>query len=133
MPEIQQETLQRSFYFECELPNRDVEVLIHLPYLKEVFQEIIRNSFEAMTEGGKLKISVEIKNDEVVFKIMDFGQGIPNDIKKQARRPFFTTKENSVGLGLSFCDVIVNKMGGKMDIRDTKLGTEVDISLPTIR
>jgi signal transduction histidine kinase len=134
MPEIQQETLQRRLYFDCVLPNRDVEVLIHLPYLKEVFQEIIRNSFEAMTEGGKLKISVEITDAEVVFKILDFGQGIPKEITKQAKRPFFTTKDKSVGLGLSFCDVMINKMGGKINIcSHSNNGTEVIISLPIIR
>jgi signal transduction histidine kinase len=134
IPGIQQETLQRSFYFDCELPNRDVEVFIHLPYLKEVFNEITRNSYEAMTEGGRLRISVEIAGDEVVFKILDFGQGIPKEIKMQAKRPFFTTKDRSIGLGLSFCDVIMNKMGGKIHIcSNINTGTEVTLSLPIIR
>lgn len=133
IPYVQQEALDREFRFVFEFPNQDIKLLVHRAYLKKVFREILNNSFEATSKGGKLDIEIDVMEKHVLFRITDFGEGIPCEIKNEIMRPFFTTKEDSVGLGLSFCDVILQKMGGRLEILSSRGKTVVNVFLPIIR
>jgi nitrogen-specific signal transduction histidine kinase len=48
--------------------------------------------------------------------ITDCGEGIPEDLIPKVTFPFFTTKDDSLGLGLSFCEVVLEKMEGHLHI-----------------
>jgi C4-dicarboxylate-specific signal transduction histidine kinase len=48
----------------------------------------------------------------------------------RVKMPFFTTKDQSVGLGLSFCDVLLQKMGGSLEIRSSAGETSISVTLP---
>lgn len=101
--------------------------------LENAFMNFISNSIESMNEGGTLTVRVtENKiNNEVKIEISDTGIGISEENIDKILEPFFTTKDEGVGLGmgLSYQTIILHK--GKFNI-ESKLGqgTKIIIKLP---
>lgn len=99
--------------------------------LKQTFINISRNAIEAMEEEGILKVSSRVFKDHVVVSFQDNGRGISPQDMTFILQPFYSTKENGTGLGLSVSSRIINDSGGKLHI-DSELnqGTTVTITLP---
>lgn len=110
--------------------------------IRQVFDNLILNARQAMTEGGRLKVSLsnQINSEDalnelaagkyVVVELTDTGGGIPLDIQNRIFDPFFTTKENGNGLGLATVHSIVQKHGGNIDLNSIiGEGTTFDIWL----
>jgi len=68
----------------------------------------------------------------VVFSVIDAGPGIPADVAQRLFTPFFTTKPEGMGLGLSLCRTVVEQHGGAMDFENlpAHAGTEFRFTLP---
>jgi len=100
--------------------------------LKEAFINILKNSIEAMPEGGSIKVEVSVEGEEVKIRFMDTGPGIPENIRDKVFEPFFTTKHSGTGLGLAITYRIVELHGGTINIESppSRRGTSVVISLP---
>lgn len=118
--EICPQFLGDSFLLKCE-ENQ----------IKQVLANIIKNSIEAMPEGGKIYILLEKKESYFVISIIDNGVGISEDTIPLLGKPFFTTKTEGTGLGLMVSKKIIQNHNGKFEISsDLKKGTTVIISLP---
>ncbi len=101
--------------------------------LYQVFLNVIINAFQAMKNGGKLRIetSVESENREtVVVTIKDTGEGISHENLEKLFTPFFTTKEpgKGTGLGLAVTQRIIQEHSGTIQIEsEAGKGTIVTI------
>jgi PAS domain S-box-containing protein len=101
--------------------------------LREVFENIILNAFQAMKDGGKLEIEI---NEDRVFsyvRISDTGIGIPKEYLGRIFEPFFTTKkkEGCLGLGLNIANSIVKANGGEILVESrVGVGSVFTIKLP---
>lgn len=89
---------------------------------EQVFVNLICNAYEAMNgAGGKLSVSVAPASAEnvsgVAVEIQDSGPGVPADLREQIFNPFFTSKENGVGLGLSIVAKIVDDHRGSIQLK----------------
>lgn len=116
--------------------------------LKQVFLNIIMNSIQAMPDGGKLHISIDLKTsqktiigDKASFYIVfrDTGQGIPQDQHDHIFDPFFTSKKDGTGLGLSISYGIIQRHHGDIEIdsstkeeKPMDYGTKMTIILPIV-
>lgn len=129
IPTVQREAIKHGVPLVCEYPASDGSMLVDPHYLKEVLSEFIKNSFEA-SNRGEIRFSVQLADETTVITIRDTGTGIAPDVLEQARKPFFTTKETAIGLGLNFCEVVLDKMGGHFQLTGSETGTEVRIVLP---
>lgn len=100
--------------------------------LKQVFINIIFNSTQAMTSGGKLTILNSKQNGHYIkTEIIDTGVGISTENLERVFNPFFTTKENGTGLGLSIVQRIIEEHRGIITLRSKEgQGTSVEILLP---
>ena len=99
--------------------------------IKRVFYNLLRNSIEALTRGGTITMMISIDNGMVLFEFKDDGTGIPENIMADVFTPFYTTKPQSLGLGLSFCKLAVESNGGEMVLNSTEgEGTTVTVKLP---
>jgi two-component system sporulation sensor kinase A len=99
--------------------------------IQRVFFNIIRNAIEAMPKGGKITIEHNVKNGYIEFFLTDTGSGIPDEVLDQIFQPFFSTKPQSLGLGLSFCKLAVESNGGSISINsEVGVGTTVILRLP---
>ncbi len=131
-------------FLEKEATYRDLNVNVHtsddLPMIKsdrgqlqQVFLNIINNAFAAVDDGGRIDIYLEPENENAVsVTISDNGRGISEESLSHIFEPFFTTKKDyGTGLGLSITYGIVNKLGGKINVK-SKLGqgTSFKVTLP---
>jgi signal transduction histidine kinase len=96
---------------------RDLPVVpVDADLCEQVFTNLVLNSYEAMPEGGKLRITVSTANSHgrrgVGVAVEDTGPGIPAELQEQIFNPFFTTKKSGVGLGLSIVSKIVDDHHG---------------------
>ncbi len=100
--------------------------------LKQVMLNIIRNTYDALPNGGKLEITSGIKGDKLVrLTFKDNGVGIPKDKLNKLYDPFFTTKADGVGLGLSISHGIINAHEGSIEVdSEVGKGTTFIIYLP---
>ncbi len=103
--------------------------------LKQVLINILKNSIEAMPDGGTITITCQIVtyNEVKMLKldITDTGTGIKKEVLPRVFSPFFTTKVYGSGLGLSLARELIEKMGGNISIYSIEgEGTTVTIILP---
>ncbi|MGD6990886.1 ATP-binding protein [Sutcliffiella horikoshii] len=101
--------------------------------LKQVFINIVKNSVEAVEKNGKLKVNVRAEKDNhLLVRFSDNGNGFPAQILQRLGQPFLTTKKEGNGLGLMVCKRIVEEIHhGQLHItNDSKKGAIVDIILP---
>lgn len=98
---------------------------------KQMLLNIIMNSIEATPGGGEIEIVVHAGREEVTIQITDHGRGISPEVLDRIYDPFFTTRDNSLGLGLTVARQIAAAHGGKIAVESTSCkGTLVAIELP---
>jgi signal transduction histidine kinase/CheY-like chemotaxis protein/putative methionine-R-sulfoxide reductase with GAF domain len=115
--------------FNSELPG-----LSTFDNLNQVFTNIIKNAYEAMDQGGELRIVTDYNDDEIMIEFHDEGGGIPQSILKNLGKPFNTTKTKGTGLGLSICKEILAEHGGRLDVeKSSPAGTTFIIRIPRNR
>jgi signal transduction histidine kinase len=112
-------------YFAPNLPK----VWIDREQMKQVFMNLIFNGIQAMNDGGTITISTRIFSPDateqspsfVQVEVRDTGVGIPNENLEHIFDPFFTSKDEGSGLGLSISHQIVQEHGGYVTV-ESKVG-----------
>jgi len=102
--------------------------------LKQVVINLVQNSIEALkeTRSGNIKLSASEQDDQTVIKVEDNGPGIPLEHMDEIFTPFFSTRKDGSGIGLSFSKHIIRLHGGTMSIwSEPGNGTTVTIRLQT--
>ena len=130
-----------------EIENRNVEVVLRLKrdlpevyvdagQMKQVFFNIIKNAFQAMSGGGggsvpTLTVEFDADDRNVIISIRDTGTGIPEEEFKRMFEPYRTTKAGGHGLGLMIVQRIVQDHGGQIEVASKQgEGTVFRIVLP---
>lgn len=92
---VESEALSRQFSIEEDLDVNIPKVIVDSGQLKQVFMNILKNAFDALSEGGKIFIQAKWNEFEgcVQISFRDTGMGINEEIIKNMFNPFFTTKE----------------------------------------
>jgi two-component system sensor histidine kinase DctS len=109
--------------------------------LEQVLLNLTRNAIESMQavapEKRMLRIAAEVDQEvppNVIVSISDQGHGIPSDVAERLYSPFFSTKADGMGMGLSICRTAVEFHGGKLTHTDNPGGgTTFRFSLPTLQ
>ncbi len=114
-----------------DFPEEAPRILIDKRYMKQALLNLAKNALAAMPEGGRLTLSVEAKDDEVLLGVEDTGTGIPEEDLPKIFEPYFTTKETGTGLGLTITFKIVKEHQGSIDVRSKPgQGSKFVIALP---
>ncbi|MBP5162912.1 MAG: HAMP domain-containing histidine kinase [Spirochaetales bacterium] len=101
---------------------------------RSVFENLIKNATESC-EGRDPEVTVEIhcRHRIVTVKVLDRGDGIPQNIRAKLFDPFFTTKIHGSGIGLAISKQFVEAQGGTLKLYDRDGGgTVAEVSLPSI-
>jgi signal transduction histidine kinase len=99
--------------------------------LEQLLLNLLTNARDAMPKGGRLSIAVRWGDSNLQLVVEDTGVGIPAEQLPNVLEPFFSTKPEGNGLGLSICRSIVWQMQGKLEISSTPhVGTRVTVFLP---
>ena len=124
--------------FEAKLP----QVLCDRTMVEQVLLNLARNGMQAMDQPSSmervlvLQVRRAASNAEhgwVEFSVSDVGVGIAEDVERQLFNPFFTTKAEGMGLGLSLCRTVVEQHGGHLSFEPlVPRGTVFRFTLPAV-
>jgi len=107
-------TKRKDIFLATPAPEEVNIVMADKLLVKQCFQNLLQNAFDAMPNGGKLQVSIDEEKNFLKIEVSDQGVGIPAEILDKIFNPFFTTKEKGTGLGLSLVRKIVNLHQGKI-------------------
>jgi len=99
--------------------------------LRQVFSNLIKNSIQAMGDGGTLSVATEQANGRARVAFADTGPGISEGNTHHIFEPYFSTKRSGLGLGLPLSLKIVEAHGGTIDVANRPDGGSVfTVTLP---
>ncbi|MGH9028652.1 MAG: sensor histidine kinase, partial [Acidimicrobiales bacterium] len=99
--------------------------------LAQIFTNLVSNAYEAMPEGGVLRVSSRTEDGSVVMAFEDSGDGIDDELRERLFEPFVTTKSEGTGLGLAIVRRLAEAHGGTVSIENgTDRGAVVSVVLP---
>src|SRR6266849_2593264 len=101
--------------------------------LREVLMNLLLNAADSISQAGKITLKTWTRDDRVYCSVADTGGGMPEEVRRRALEPFFTTKgPKATGLGLSVAYGTVQRYGGTLTLESVVgQGTTVEVSLPT--
>jgi two-component system sensor histidine kinase HydH len=98
--------------------------------IQQVIVNVLLNAVQAVPQGGQVRIASWEENDRVHFSVFNTGDSIPDKHREAVFHPFFTTKEQGTGLGLSVTQNIVHLYGGTIEFLNHADGVEFIITFP---
>ena len=121
--------------FEHNLPN----VYVDENQIEQVLINLFLNAIDAMENGGNLTIATRVESSKdpenkpmVMIVIGDTGCGIEKENIRKIFNPFFTTKSEGVGLGLSISSRLIEENGGRIEVEsEFGKGARFFVLLPT--
>ncbi len=93
--------------------------------LRQVMLNLFLNAEDAMPGGGRLTVSTETRDGEILVSVFDTGEGIEPAIMPRLFEPFQTGKEKGTGLGLAICSEIVVNHNGRIQAENRADGGAV--------
>ena len=141
MPLIQLQAHKLNVRVTTQMAPQLANVLCDRTMVEQVLLNLARNGMQAMDDPQCLSrvLTLQVKragsslsHGWIEFSVIDLGLGISPDIAKQLFTPFFTTKSEGMGLGLSLCRTVVEQHGGHLDYEaHLPQGTVFRFTLPT--
>jgi hypothetical protein len=124
------EAAERRITYVNDSPN--VAVMADANKLKQVFLNLFRNAFEAITpqETVSCLINHNIQENWVGIRIHNGGTPVPPELLPQLTTPFCSTKPFGTGLGLAISKRIITAHRGELEIISSNIGTTVTVCLP---
>jgi CheY-like chemotaxis protein len=103
--------------------------------LRQTFLNLLLNAQDAMPAGGTIGIAGNARNDKIIVKVEDEGQGITDENLGRIFDPFFSTKgKDGTGLGLSIASAAMARIGGTISAANRPEGGAVfTLNFPIIR
>ncbi|MEM9325246.1 MAG: ATP-binding protein [Bacteroidota bacterium] len=97
----------------------DFSIQLDPALIEQVLVNLIKNAIEALTDhtAPTIKATAWEEADHVCVSIKDNGPGIPENRKEKIFVPFYTTKPEGSGIGLSLCRQIMNLHGGHLEVQ----------------
>ena len=109
------------------------EITCDAKRMRQVFLNVLDNAAKHGGDGKQIEASIAYEKKYVVFRIRDFGPGIPEDEIPLVKKKFYkgSSKARGTGIGLAVCEEIVQMHGGKLLLSNAEGGgTLVTILLP---
>ena len=127
----------KSRRFEYDSFSESLEISADQHLLVRVIQNLLNNAFKHTPQDASIGIFIKGDSDRVIISIEDSGYGIPEGIKERIFDKFVQVegrkigKKYGVGLGLYFCKMAVEAMGGNIRcISEVDRGTSFFVELP---
>jgi signal transduction histidine kinase len=123
---------------KVELHKYDGQLLVEhdTGQIHQVLLNLMLNAIQAMEEAGPGQVDVDVssRDEQAVVSVSDTGKGIKPEHLANIFRPFFTTKGQGTGLGLSLARRIVEDHGGKITVTsEVGRGSTFEVMLPVRR
>ncbi len=134
---------KKGIVFEKNMDTDIPDLYIDENQIEQVLINLFLNSLDAMEEGGSITVNLKMVENQdeivlensskaVVLELEDTGCGIESENLERIFNPFFTTKSNGVGLGLSISSRLIEENGGRILVESERnQGTRFTIYFPT--
>ncbi len=128
---------KRQVLVQTDLVQAPLPVLADRALLHQVIANLVKNAIEAMDavdeRSRTLRVKSAVGDPEVaLITVEDSGPGIASENVERIFHPFFTTKTQGMGMGLSICRAIVESHDGRLSARsDANRGAVFQIELPS--
>ncbi len=119
-----------------QVDNAVEEVILCAPYrtLCRTIAGLVNNALEASTESAPVKMSWFTQDEYMVVSVTDTGCGMDDETVSQATEPFFTTRNEGMGLGLFLADTMAERFNGSLDFQtEPGKGTIATLRMEIIR
>jgi two-component system, LuxR family, sensor histidine kinase DctS len=148
MPLVSLQARKLGVRVDIDVTDACEPVLCDRTMVEQVLLNLSRNGMQAMQDSGKPGDSPTLPVDKVLtlrlrpaassarsrwveFSVTDAGMGISDEVAAQLFTPFFTTKEEGMGLGLSLCRTVIEQHGGYLGFKPLlPQGTIFHFTLP---
>ncbi|MFQ6039527.1 MAG: XrtA/PEP-CTERM system histidine kinase PrsK, partial [Candidatus Poribacteria bacterium] len=110
------------------------QIMIDAEYIEKVILNLITNAIEALPRGGNITLRLYSQGEFINLEVHDTGCGMSQEfINNHLFKPFQTTKDKGIGVGLYQCKVIVSAHGGKIEVDSAEgIGSTFTVKLPTL-
>ena len=104
---MQPQLEQRNISWEWHLTPAPLVIEADAQQLEQVLINIAKNAMEAVDADGLIRVKTQLQPPCLVIE--DNGEGIPEAVRQQLFTPFFSTKKNGQGIGLTMIrDILIN-------------------------
>ncbi len=114
-------------YLDADLPS----IKLDGETLQAALVNLVKNSIEAMPDGGQLIVSTRRTRTGVALDLIDTGRGMDDRTAMRMFEPFYTTKSGGSGLGLPTARKIIEAHGGRIGVHsEVGRGTQFTLEFP---
>ena len=108
----------RGIRFECSIEPEDLAVRADADLLEQALINLLRNAADAAAEATAPRVGVECRSEDgrTVVEVSDNGSGLTVEQREQIFVPFYTTKPDGSGIGLSLARRIAQVHGGRITV-----------------
>jgi nitrogen fixation/metabolism regulation signal transduction histidine kinase len=108
----------RAINFEYSVESEELQLMADEKLIMQILLNLMKNSMQALEgkSGGKIQLHGYRNNDHILLQVRDNGEGIPKEIIDKIFIPFYTTKENGTGIGLSLSRQIMRLHNGTINV-----------------
>ena len=116
-----------------DIPAALPPAAIDLAQIEQVYFNLLKNSLEAMADGGAIEIAVRYDDEHVIVSFRDHGAGMTTEQLTHLFEPYRTSKAHGTGLGLMISKRIVTDHGGSIEVESAPgEGSVFTIRLPRL-
>jgi signal transduction histidine kinase len=99
--------------------------------MEQVLLNVLRNAMESIGEGGRIEVRIGREAGRVRLSVLDDGAGIPAEVRPRLFTPFFSTKRDGRGLGLTVVQEVLARHGFAFELEDRpEGGAEFRVEMP---
>jgi two-component system sensor histidine kinase DctS len=124
LPLVRLQARKSGTRIELDLPTPAPRVVCDRTMVEQVLLNLTRNGIQAMevtTPLPKRELIIRVRQTHerwVSFSVIDHGRGVAADVAQRLFTPFFTTRAEGMGLGLSLCRTVIEQHGGVLDFQN---------------
>jgi len=119
---VEREMERHNVKMELALSGEPLYVRMDHGRLRQVVLNLLHNAQQAMPAGGEILVMASSRRDTIAIVVADQGTGIPEADRERIFEPFYSTKPNGTGLGLSLVRRFVEEVGGQIGCENNEHG-----------
>jgi len=117
-----------EFELEGELPKLDWQ--LDQAQLMQLLLNLLKNAHESGSDPAQIRLNLLESTAQLMIRLQDAGGGLAEEVLEHALLPFYTTKPQGSGIGLTLCRDVAEAHGGWLSLRNQPPGLLVQVSLP---
>jgi nitrogen fixation/metabolism regulation signal transduction histidine kinase len=118
---LMESNISKNITITASVHPGDISITADYSQVEQILINLIKNSIEALSnnKNGKIHLKAFHATDGTIIQVEDNGIGIPGEIVEDIFVPFYTTKENGSGIGLSLSKQIMQNHDGTILVNST--------------